>query len=492
MLIATSFPFQGRNLAGKIGLFPQSYTAPAPPSASTLAQSTSTSSSASEGTLGNGSISHMKGPLSPLQEEPESAVSMLSRQDYEMNIVSPIPKAPAILLNGASETFENEVGHRKSLSAGGDGEVMKATMTDVQKAIEQLGKGHSGDGDGARSFSFASTKEPDTEVETDTDFSDVDAGPEESREGWHKNVRAKLARNAQRAVEEAEKLEALMAAPTDRRLVPPIEVEMSDESDDEHDHDREDYTSRSSQFQREHPYIPEEEEEETDGSFNARRADLNGHGDLNGHDKLETTGDERSATAPSTAHSADDSTMLTMPEPKPEPELESHTESQIVAIPAASPRAFSPLFPLPSEIRAAHDEKAKVETVKHVSMPTPVLIPTPADEATNPVPFPEEDKRNSLPQQMPRGPSPPSLGPAFNPPNNSSSVVRQESLAASTTIASSSPLEPLSTTSMYPPVKQDISSPSDWTVEEVVAWLQKKGFDHDVCDKFIGMLLYLS
>jgi hypothetical protein len=28
--------------------------------------------------------------------------------------------------------------------------------------------------------------------------------------------------------------------------------------------------------------------------------------------------------------------------------------------------------------------------------------------------------------------------------------------------------------------------PTEWSVEEVVDWLKSKGFDQDVCDKFIG------
>ncbi|KAJ7490150.1 hypothetical protein B0H11DRAFT_1651812, partial [Mycena galericulata] len=27
--------------------------------------------------------------------------------------------------------------------------------------------------------------------------------------------------------------------------------------------------------------------------------------------------------------------------------------------------------------------------------------------------------------------------------------------------------------------------PSEWTLEEVVEWIKSKGFDQDVCDKFI-------
>jgi predicted metal-dependent phosphotriesterase family hydrolase len=35
--------------------------------------------------------------------------------------------------------------------------------------------------------------------------------------------------------------------------------------------------------------------------------------------------------------------------------------------------------------------------------------------------------------------------------------------------------------------KKKETHPSEWTLEEVIEWLKSKGFDQDVCDKFIGM-----
>ncbi|KAJ7490170.1 hypothetical protein B0H11DRAFT_1694407, partial [Mycena galericulata] len=34
--------------------------------------------------------------------------------------------------------------------------------------------------------------------------------------------------------------------------------------------------------------------------------------------------------------------------------------------------------------------------------------------------------------------------------------------------------------------------PSEWTLEEVVEWIKSKGFDGDVCDKFIGKSIYIT
>lgn len=35
-------------------------------------------------------------------------------------------------------------------------------------------------------------------------------------------------------------------------------------------------------------------------------------------------------------------------------------------------------------------------------------------------------------------------------------------------------------------VKTPSLPPSDWTVEDVVAWAKSKGFDDSVCEKFVG------
>ncbi len=75
-----------------------------------------------------------------------------------------------------------------------DAEVMRATMTDVQQAIEQLGRSHN-DRDGARSFSFASshgdyTDREGTETENDTD------ADEEDPLAWHRGARERFAERA--------------------------------------------------------------------------------------------------------------------------------------------------------------------------------------------------------------------------------------------------------------------------------------------------------
>ncbi|EKM79743.1 hypothetical protein AGABI1DRAFT_106125 [Agaricus bisporus var. burnettii JB137-S8] len=246
--------WQGRNLDGKVGLFPVSYTtsvSPAPPA---------------DEDDGSQDFNHNKSILNTLVEESESGSPRpadYSSVDSTNHILAPIPKTPPFqLLNGDHDyepTSPVKSSQSHQLQRGGPDEVMKATLTDVQEAIEQLGQRQHADNDfdGSRSFSFASTRD-DRDTDTDFDLSDLD-GPnghtdtataagegEDGVEGWHKNAREKLAAKARKAVEEAEKLEAMMSASDRRMVMPPIEVEVSDESDDEPEEQREDHTTTTS------------------------------------------------------------------------------------------------------------------------------------------------------------------------------------------------------------------------------------------------------
>ena len=144
-----------------------------------------------------------------------------------------------------------------------DVEVMKATIANVQKAIEQLGRGGmtGDDGDGTRSFSFASTRDGHgTKTDMNFDFRDVEAPLELNGEDWQKNARLKLVDEARMALESAQKLEEMTSEKELRK--PPIDVELSDESDAENDAD----FTRVSKFQCDHPHILAREEDKNEGA----------------------------------------------------------------------------------------------------------------------------------------------------------------------------------------------------------------------------------
>ena len=131
-------------------------------------------------------------------------------------------------------------------TATGNGEVMRVTLADVQRAIEQLG--HKDDLDGSRSSTFSSLRDGSTDRYTD-DNMDVDMDGDE----WHKSVRQKLAEKAKKVVEEQAALDAIGGRVT---LRPPIDVELSDDGWDEVD---ESFGESPPGLGRKHPHISKEE-----------------------------------------------------------------------------------------------------------------------------------------------------------------------------------------------------------------------------------------
>lgn len=138
---------------------------------------------------------------------------------------------------------------------------MQATLTDVQKAIEQLG--HSG-GDAA-SFSFASSHGDYTDRETETDVGDSE---DEAATDWHRSTRERLAERARQENEERQAREGQSSVPTTplRVTAPPIDVEVSDESDEEEEIETRISPKRRSGISPEKryssPYAPLPEEDE--------------------------------------------------------------------------------------------------------------------------------------------------------------------------------------------------------------------------------------
>ena len=380
------------------------------------------------------------------------------------SIASPQPKQPtATFLSGHHDDEGDMEGPDSGDMQGNGDEVMKATMTDVQRAIEQLGRGGV---DGEGSFTFASSHGGDTETDdTDFEMSDTDrANDVNGAQDWHKGARTKLAERARKAVEDAEKFEALStgngSSSGTGRVVspPPIQAELSDESDDEGDPpDRVDITSRSSKFQRENPYILEEDEEVENGE-----ASKGGHAqDL----------------------SMDAATTITHLSSDPGDPLPETDESEA----QTATKSSFPAFQSPPPSNLPHPEAAlldeKIPSPARSSLPSPSSPNTALSEQFATIPFsaPDKQKRGSIPtaRDMPLSglPSPAATDPTAASLSKHNSVMSSFSNAPSFAPA-------------YQPVAEDKETgkkdPSQWTVEEVVEWLKSKGFDQTICDKFIG------
>ena len=335
---------------------------------------------------------------------------------------------------------------------------MKATMTDVQKAIEQLGRN---DVD-ARSFSFASTRDGGENTEnsdTDFDLSDFDGSEINGNDGedWHKGARRKLAAKAKRAVEEANKLEETMGDNENgkRSIAPPIEADFSDESEAE---DEDDDLTRSTNFHRNHPHIPEEDE------------------------NVGTDGEATAATS-GTRYSV--STDVLVP-PNDEPDIPTATKSSFSD--SQSPVPTEPLPVEPVENAPTTEKDVYPSPISPPTMTLPNIqqilkrSSTPAREISNGLPSPASfghigSKHNSVISSLS---APGTLVNALQvqqqqQPNGTSVFTRPASIPVSPTVQA-----------------RNETPPMEWSVDDVVNWLKSKGFDQDVCDKFTGELFLLS
>ncbi|KAI9457942.1 hypothetical protein BJY52DRAFT_1270491 [Lactarius psammicola] len=368
--------WQGRNLAGKVGLFPESYTQPAPPAS--------------------------EPPPVAIPASPTPAPALAD---------SALSMAPSLPISEpeAFQSLHEDSSVPLHTTANSNGEVMLATMTDVQQAIEQLG--HKDDFDGSRSFTFSSTRgEP---------------------------ARQKLAENAKMAAEEqAARESAETRAPT-RSTIPPIDVEMSDDSGDEDDAPLNGHLRR-------HPHIPEEDEEETASP----RPPVNGR-----------RFSDSSSIQPSESY------IVPSPAP-PESDIAEDTATE-----AGVSTATQPSFP---------------PTERNSFLPTPVSPdrlgiskPNGTDAASHPssaqLLFPSKTQTSSL-----KGVSGVLPSPAASVTGHRHGYSFGSATSSTRATAASPLLLGIRTTDPKPRHVH----PADWTVEEVLDWLRSKGFDDDSCKKF--------
>ncbi|KAH9983046.1 hypothetical protein BJV74DRAFT_989158 [Russula compacta] len=423
VLMAFSRP-GGRNLAGKVGLFPESYTQPAPPNA----------------------------------EPPATAPTSLPPADETLSSAPSLPNGSAektslhpSLQEGSHHTDVMNDATPNHSTPQSNGEVMRATLTDVQQAIEQLG--HKDDLDGSRSFTFSSLRDESTDRETDHD-TDADADGED----WHRGARQKLAEKAKKAVEEQAARDAADGR-VPRSGAPPIDVQLSDDSEDEGDgpsvglppNDR----------HRQHPHILEEEED-PDVSPPHRQ------------------GNSQFSYSPSIQPSDRfivPSPVSTAPHPGSELTEDAATEAGVST-------ATQPSFPLNEGARTPENNS---------SLPSPVSpglrgisngISATANDAANHLSsahlaFPSKTQTLSLKEVAGVLPSPAASSDGHRHGYSISSVT------SSARVAASSPLSAAHSPDLFANKKPRNVHPSEWGVEDVIYWLRSKGFDDMVCDKFI-------
>lgn len=410
---------QGRNLAGKVGLFPESYTQPAPPSNGPPASVPSSSGA-------------------PADEPPTTDPSPPGIEQAQLQSRPEDSSHP----DATQSAVPNQT------TAGTNGEVMRATLTDVQKAIEQLG--HKDDFDGSQSFTFSSSREDSTDQETDHD-TDTDA----DGQGWHKGARQKLAEKAKKAVEEQAARDAAEGRIPVRSTAPPINVEMSDDSGDEADGP----SGVPSNGYRQHPHIPEEEEEDLAAP----------HGHV---DRLPTY----SPSIQPSERFIVPSPVSTAPRPSSDVNDDAATEGGVSTArqstfpqneQASSPESLLPSPAWASGLRGISNGISGNDVANQTSSAR-LAFPS----------FPSKPQTLSLQEGAGALPSP---AASLNGHQHGLSI---SSVTSSARVAASSPLSAARSADLSSSRKPRNLDPAEWTVEEVVDWLRSKGFDNAVCDKF--------
>lgn len=324
---------------------------------------------------------------------------------------------------------------------GTNGEVMRATLTDVQKAIEQLG--HKDDFDGSQSFTFSSSREDSTDQETDTD----------ADQDWHKGARQKLAEKAKKVVEEQAARDAAEGSMPVRSTIPPINVEMSDDSGDEADGPSE----GPSNGYRQHPHISEEEEEDAAAP----------HGLVDHH--------------PTYSPSIQPSERFIVPSPVSTAHRPSSDPSEDAATEGGVSTARQSTFP-------QSEQASSPESL----LPSPPFASAPGlrgisngvsgNDAVNHtlarLAFPSKSQSLSLLEGAGALPSP---AASLNGHQHGLSM---SSVTSSVRVTASSPLSAARSADLSSSRKPRNLHAAEWNVEEVVDWLRSKGFDDAVCDKF--------
>ncbi len=328
---------------------------------------------------------------------------------------------------------------------------MAATMTDVQAAIDQLGQHRNDDG---QSMSLASTRDDRASVlGHGLDDDDLDG------EEWHRDARRRL-------------FEGLNAV-DGRHSTPPVDVEMSDESDadDEHPHLHHSHDARPAPSPPKETHSTKEQLKNTYTVFHRTPSPLPASDHSSSTHQPEEA--PKANVPPSDAPEPPQAEInLRFPLKSPASPTHSKGLSQGVPIPAHSNTqpttpyaATPPVSPMPDSLSVpsiSHASALPSATTLNSYYSAPAL-PQPSS------PVPELYSSRIYP---------------FSPTSNLVSTAINRSSSA----ANSALVPPLSATSTVPSGSPSVN-PSEWTIEQVVEWARNRGFDESVCAKFQGPFL---
>ena len=333
-----------------------------------------------------------------------------------------------------------------------NGAVMAATMTDIQAAIDQLGQHRNDDG---QSMSFASTRDDrGSEVGHDLDNDDDLDGEE-----WHSGARRRL-------------FEGLNAV-DGRHSIPPVDVEMSEESDadDEHPPLQQNHDARPAPSPPKETHGIKEQPRDTQAVLHRSPSPL-------------PASDHSSSThQPSTLEEASKANVP----PSGAPELP-HTEINLRS-PSRSPthsKGPSQGVLTPTQ---SNTQPTTPNAVTHPVLMVPDSHSVPSISHT--FALPSATTLNSY-HSAPALPQPSSTTPEANSsriyPFSPTSNLVSTAISSPSSATSSALMPPLSSASTVPSGTSSVKKPhpSEWTIEQVVEWARNRGFDEGVCAKFQG------
>lgn len=516
--------WQGHIGNGKVGLFPRDYTTPNPPpgalKAPEIQPSASTSTATSNSTI-----------LPSLSEEPEETSPPspprgtshgTSTPQFQLNDQE--HKETSTDHQHRPQSTIDPVASRSSISTEPGGEVMKATMTDVQAALDDFDRRSAN----SRTISFVSERDF-TENETDDDHSDLGEGSA----GWHKGAREKLAEKAKKALEEAEKMERMideqqrehtmnMGLSWQRLVNPPIEVEMSDESEGEDDDDelRRRLGSQSSVDGIAEESEPEEDEDPrsyfrglaasrtesrhddddeldledglktaTRSSFPVAHAEESfpaDHSPAQAQSPYQSQQSLARSASPSTTHESSTvngtpipASLILLPHSDAQSSVDITTDStKHHSLTGTSPASTTPPIAQPLE-------QPQTQTQLHSLSPTTSPLPISSALPISPISMTHGGVECELTNSS-------SSGPAVPPPmvitTTTPMVTAMETPMATAENNGSgggSAGPNGSGSGSAGPSMSERKHPSEWGVNEVIEWLKARGFDQDTSDKFI-------
>ncbi|CUA68908.1 hypothetical protein RSOLAG22IIIB_08152 [Rhizoctonia solani] len=419
-------------------------------------------------------------------------------------------------LHALAEEASDEEGERATQRRGDE---MAATLTDVQAAIEQLGvRGPAG---ASRSFSFASTR-TGGETESEPDADDEDGS-------WHRNARTALAAAAAKSNSNSDSQDQWNPPP-------PIPLEMSDESDDEDEHHHvrgndliaraqstrsPPLTATATTFKGRMPSSPPR-------SQTPRATSPLGIAPTSPKKPLVS----KAPSVPPLTDSPEESPLISHSTPL---ESESQTPAPSTSVPVSS---FSPVHSLAAALRSAspgissnasivRSSSPAIRSASPAPAPSTASLPTPVTPTLNRSPAPSilsftsgrhVDRRSSSPFPPPTNDLPalpnhmngssvsiytPSIAPKemSNAPSRkyTNATIGLPSPATSASGTAPAPTTSLSPTSIrfrQPSTGSDAATPTStpptvsapfsqtpatqWTVPQVIAWLQSRGFDTEI------------